>query len=693
MGPMRCEWTWLCSASVILASNSHVAIAYGCSATRFLSEARTGSSGHQAAGAREMTGRKFVTAFTMGMLLLLGVVGYAVQQWMSTAPNLPPRHASSTVVTPLAPVVSETTLANIDGLNSGTGQTEGFSELDLLKVQSEAKRDARIAGIIVDKSGRPLSGMHVANAIEISTTFEPGSIMQFPKVAKGFGTSVPKVETRDDGTFLLDGLAPGEYGLIALPVASGRSGAHSATQTIHLKESQALTGIRLIYEGVGAHTIAGRVANTQGAPIADASVAVVDYMTSSSRFQSFTTTNANGDFVLEIGRDRPCDITITHAEYTRQLLGRVEQGTNNLNIILEGRGAISGQVLDRITGEPIPRFEARSIVGSGLAEHLGFTTFEDAEGRFTLDSVASGEDALFIRAAGYAPMRLTIPTVREGEVVAGIVVRLDAGASLEAEVVDMNGTPIPDVKISLGRDLDYSLYPPALGNNQGEDEFHATSDARGRFTLDLLNPATSEATLVHPDHQRTVVPLSLVLGEKTVLTMVMTGFATLEGVVSVNGEPMEGASVSVEHDSLVSPLYAETDVQGRYLVKEVPEGEVVVHASYGSRVQTITATTALGHTTVVDVEIAYGTATFEGKVTMNGWPLAHVSLAASSVGGDDSGSATVTEEGIYRISGLLGGEYQIYVLDVRSQEPILLGSARGTVAAGETVVMDIECGE
>jgi hypothetical protein len=222
------------------------------------------------------------------------------------------------------------------------------------------------------------------------------------------------------------------------------------------------------------------------------------------------------------------------------------------------------------------------------------------------------------------------------------------------------------------------------------------TDDEGRFEISSLSPELTKFELIHADHPRTEGTLTLTMGQRTTLDLVMTGFATVEGTVYVNGEKSgAGNHVHAKNDSMTVSRSAETDAQGFYRIEEVPAGVMIVQVGTqegGSmRHAKAEATTALGHTTVVDLYVEYGTATIVGKVIWDGDPVPNVTVSASVAGRDDYASGMVSPDGTYKITGLNGGEYRVYVADVLSGKPKILGIVKTTVAAGQTATVDIAC--
>ncbi len=595
----------------------------------------------------------------------------AVEQPQEAAPDLQVRARP-----PESPLWDVTATRN-------TGMKALFAQLEA-GAESQ-KGDASIAGVVVDKQGNPMSGMKIFNG-------GPRFIMN---------QLLSETVSGADGSFLLRELPAGECAIMAVPAKSGGVGIDTGIQTFPLNPGQSMTGVRLTYEGTSERTISGRVTGPGGEAVAGARVEGSD-STTSRPFSAYTETDADGHFVLETRSGKRCWVTVGHPDYTSAHFTQLEAGQNDLDIVLKGRGTIRGQVVDAVTGKPVTQFEAGSGVrwGSTISgvRSLDYQPFDVVDGQFTLTSVEVGEVNVYLRAPGYAPTRIELPELQGDTVTELGQVRLQAGASLEGTVVDMAGKPVPDARILLGGTRDWAVYPRARTSHFPGEEFDAITDGEGRFFIDSLSPEIVEITLTHPEHAKTVGRLSLNLGQKTAIQLVMTGFATVEGTVYVNDEKSgAGNHVHAQNDSMTVSRSAETDAQGFYRIEEVPAGVMIVQVGTqegGSmRHAKAEATTALGHTTIVDLYVEYGTATIAGKVIWKGEPVLNVTVSASVAGGDDYASGMVSPDGTYKITGLNGGDYQVYVADVLSGKPKILGIVKTTVAAGQTATADIECGD
>ena len=266
------------------------------------------------------------------------------------------------------------------------------------------------------------------------------------------------------------------------------------------------------------------------------------------------------------------------------------------------------------------------------------------------------------------------------------------GASVRGRVVSMEGAPVEGASFRLQEPEDWALMPPV--DSPGSDTLTIQSDADGRYAIELLDPQFIKITAVHSQYPETTVPLTLAVGQTTVCDIVMTGLATVEGMVYANGEPATRGNVSVMGEGMTVSKSGEIQKNGYFRVTDVPAGTLRVTASLqlggGHRSDSAEVTTRLGHTTVVDLEISSGTATITGRVVHNGEPVTHASVGAGRLDGGDSASDLTGPDGAYQIGGLFGGTYRVSVVDVYTGKARLLGSAETSVAAGETATLDLD---
>jgi hypothetical protein len=250
--------------------------------------------------------------------------------------------------------------------------------------------------------------------------------------------------------------------------------------------------------------------------------------------------------------------------------------------------------------------------------------------------------------------------------------------------------------LRLERPRDRAILPPELFSEY--DSITVQSGEDGHFTLEHVHPGFTHHTASHPEYSDVTVQFGIAPGQITSLEIVMTGLAIVEGTVYANGEPAAGQNVEIHAQSytvcLSGNYSGKTDENGFYRIADVPSAEITVRASVNvgglRRFVTADAHTAPGLTTEVNLEAQFGTSSIEGSVTWGGEVIANMPISAIASESKDHASSHITSDGNYRIDGLYGGEYTLYIVDTRSGEPKVLGSAQVSVEEGKTAVVDIE---
>jgi hypothetical protein len=178
----------------------------------------------------------------------------------------------------------------------------------------------------------------------------------------------------------------------------------------------------------------------------------------------------------------------------------------------------------------------------------------------------------------------------------------------------------------------------------------------------------------------------------------MAGPAALEGVVHANGAPLGFQSIEIRSDSGKCRILTESGADGQYQHFDVGEGNISVTATVshsGFEVsETKTATTRLGFTTTVDFDFSIPPGTIEGTITQGGQAVNIERVTARPADGsrasEDAHEATITPEGMYRLTGLFPGIYAVEVVRANGDESLKRHAVEVNVEPGETHSLDIE---
>ena len=248
-------------------------------------------------------------------------------------------------------------------------------------------------------------------------------------------------------------------------------------------------------------------------------------------------------------------------------------GSVDIDFVLAGLGAVEGQVLDAATGEPVQNFEVSALGGYYSAS----CNVHNADGRFRLEHVQTGDVHIVVRSEGYAPSTVAVEEVPENDTVSGVLVYLDTGGEIRGRVT-LGGQPVSAAYVSA------RVLREVYGRPVGED----TTDEDGVFTLPGLTPGEI----------RVEVMLSAVAGRRRRLdrdTVVVKGQVTplnvdfppadaeLGGVIRFDGVAPASAQVAVQITAASgeSPEWLQVDAEpdGTYWLENVPVGSAELMVS------------------------------------------------------------------------------------------------------------------
>ncbi|MEM7515790.1 MAG: carboxypeptidase-like regulatory domain-containing protein, partial [Planctomycetota bacterium] len=240
--------------------------------------------------------------------------------------------------------------------------------------------------------------------------------------------------------------------------------------------------------------------------------------------------DANGRFLLRAippGSDLQLDVHSNFLAMTRVNVAPLLAGEErDLDVTLQPGGTLSGRVVDG-EGTPIPEVTVEARLGG---DSLGFNMQEarrtetDLDGRFTLNAVAAGEVTLIAEKEGWLEVssptplaeasegeqaeddpkeRPTLFALEVGEEIHGIVLVLDAGASIEGLVHLEDGSPVSGATVRVSFDRAALSDGTALNAAYGGSGRTVTDEA-GRFRVRGLGrgPFTVAASIEDPAGSR-----------------------------------------------------------------------------------------------------------------------------------------------------------------------------------------------
>ncbi len=472
--------------------------------------------------------------------------------------------------------------------------------------------------------------------------FQSNNVDQIPPPVRGMPSN------RAEGRFEERGLQEGTY------IVDIQSPNHARTRSakFELRTGTAAAEVQIALPR--GFTLTGRIADSQGAGIANAEVKVVvapeEQQESANnngvaqmfrRFRnrgtapvSETKTDANGDYTLSQLPSGTFQLRAEAEGYARTSSDRMDLAADraNVNLTIDRLATLTGVVVGIPAGREA---EARVVVFSPDAGFGGLDSHEvEPDGSYTVSDLQPGE---YI-ARAYVGDRRSFLRSQMGQMFgggevkfdivlnAGEVARLDI-TLVQADVVDvagivyLNGQPADDLRVSLqaATDPSQALNTGGRGGGRGGRRFggsSANTNGDGSFTLEGILPGDYELS-VRPQNARSAVhnqPLTVPQGGLTGLQIYATSGVVQGRITTTDGTDASGLTGVVtwqpgaEQGSGAQGNRANTTFSrienGTYLIETAPEGTGVLTVRVRGRAAvTRDLTVTAGMPSTVDMEV------------------------------------------------------------------------------------------
>ncbi len=468
--------------------------------------------------------------------------------------------------------------------------------------------------------------------------------------------------TDSDGRYRISGLAPGRYKILCTSAWKAQDPGDSRPYEVELRfagnmsrkilevtDSSAITGPD--FDVIVGQTVAGRVVDTDGQPIADAQVtlqaeSVYLYLTSAEdgsfkgggipvgdRLLAQATKGETTDVrserngVIEI---RPPD----PGALTSVVIGPLDVaqgGIQNLAIEMRRGAALQGRFLDH-RGAPLVGVHVMARSGQ-RPEWAGsrFGTTRD-DGSFSLTGLASGHYELGWNPRndnepedmyGWAPhdaLILDTTVVDWGEDRSGIVLKAEpissAGLTLAGRVTDSRGKPVPDAEVDVRM---------VSRSTRGE------TDADGAFQISDLDDSECTLWVFHPDYMRYLSTAVFAGSETLDIVLDDLGYVSGRVICADTGKPADKFTVGAMGGRREAVMVE--DPEGRFRIPATFSGANVIRATAAGYTESeVTVDVQPGRETAnVDVVLQRGISIEGTVVTDNGEPVAGAQIFTRDV--------------------------------------------------------------
>jgi hypothetical protein len=445
-----------------------------------------------------------------------------------------------------------------------------------------------------------------------------------------------------DGSYSVDGLAPGLYDVVAERDANIRS----ETRGVALGAGERL---KLGFELAGVGSVTGHVNNKDGRPIEGA---VIEARGGNQSEPHLARSGPDGAYRID-GLSGNTRLTATRpnavlGESAAEVIR--ENATVQHDFVLPESGRVSGRVT-ALHGELPEGVKVLAILADGRRDEGGRQIGEAAviDGRYQLELPASSYRLVAwnqkgtSRSAG-ASVQLEVDRELTQDLQLG-----DSGETgLSIQVREPDGSP------SIGAEV-------MLSSERGGRFQRVTTDATGQATVDRPRADLPDAIFLTASNGARAGTATVQAGV-TQAAITLSPAASLHGRVT-SSSPVDSFSMTVETSAPLSTLTGKLHFSGdTFVLPEVPAGEItlVVTTDDGRTASASSAITA-GENSALDVHVVAMSSISGRAVDPSGAPIEGASMHL-----DGAARAVSDASGVFRFAGIDSGSYTLSGdLDVR----------------------------
>lgn len=307
------------------------------------------------------------------------------------------------------------------------------------------QRGGSISGVIVDESGAPIENAVVGIQGEYQFEMPVSSMEKHAFTDAGGNYSIRSLEA-ESHTLVAEADGFLRTRLTGVDVVEGRNTPNTR-----------LTLVRASY-------LSGYVVDTRGEPVRNAKVTIIDSAEGLRRIP--VRTDTNGMFSCDTLGPYPVEVEAEAPSYTKVRLFEQPVNVENVRIVLERMGSISGQVYDN-EGNPVRAFSVspKKLIDGRPLPKVPAKTFQNPNAEFRYDGVEPGEYQVILGAPGYTVEILDNIQVQSDSVTNLGRITLGQGGRISGRVLDAtNGQPVYGATVTVvGGDAQFLPPVPEVG--------------------------------------------------------------------------------------------------------------------------------------------------------------------------------------------------------------------------------------
>ncbi|MFS0766942.1 carboxypeptidase regulatory-like domain-containing protein [Peribacillus phoenicis] len=484
-----------------------------------------------------------------------------------------------------------------------------------------------IAGTITDPQENPITG----NNLQLQVLNQNGQLIK-------------TVLANSDGTFIINGLAPGNY---QVTVTAPNFATGSFSSTVISEQTTSLNPVLLPNPATVNVTVTSQ---DTGLPLAGA---VVTAALPNGSVTGVGVTDVNGFVSIENLPAQSLNLSVSADNFSSfsQAINLVPGQTINTSVSLESQiGTLSGTIFDANTQRPIA---GATVEVFDFTRGLITTAVTDAFGNFQVQNLSAGVYRFIASVQNYGSTVQESTIAANQQTVLNIFLPPNPGSIQGTIFNQQTGDPVSGASVTIRQ---FSPTGPVIAS--------ASTDQNGQFTVDNLAPGAY--TVIASDSNFGTQSGSVFVSSNTEssITLSLTPSpGAVQGTLtnSQTGEPLAGALIRIQDNNGTIIREVQTNENGIYFADGLAPGNYsLIGITPSFQRDTIGFNAATNTTTTVNLALSPNPGAITGRISdqQTGEALAGASVQLfPSQGLFPIANALTDQNGNYTIIGLAPGEY------------------------------------